>query len=103
MKINYEDIITKANARKEALQAVQAFSTAADTHARNILEGLQYFIELAARVNALDDEGKKLLNGAALRATLVGQNAMKMHRDLTCNDGWGSDTAKIMALVGALQ
>lgn len=62
MKINYDDIITKANARKDALKAFGAKAQHADERYNELLALLEYFTDLVNSARRLDDEAKKLVN-----------------------------------------
>lgn len=75
MKINYEDIITKANKRKEALAEFASLAVAAEYHAHAVLTGLLYFENLKEAVERIDAEGKALLGEASGRVQHVGARA----------------------------
>lgn len=61
MNINYGEIITKANARKVALEDITEYAKQAEEMAHELKFAATYFIDLAAKVAALDGEGKVLL------------------------------------------
>ena len=66
MNINYEDIITKAIARKEQLKAVTAKLEGLDEQAEKLFEALTYFAGMKPLYEALDGEGKLLLGEAGV-------------------------------------
>ena len=72
MNINYEDIITAANARKEGLKAVETQLTYLENIAIELEGALKYFVELRRLVESLDDEGKKMLGDAHAHALYAG-------------------------------
>lgn len=61
MKIDYDEIITKANERKEQLQALTTQLQDIEAQAVKLGEVLQYFSGLNSARNALDAEGRNLL------------------------------------------
>ena len=83
MKINFEEIIEKAQQRAEKLKEFQAFAKDAEGRADEMLEALAYFARLASYVKALDLEGKELLGPVSQRAQHIGDWAGSQYRSLT--------------------
>jgi hypothetical protein len=71
MNINYDDIITKANARKNALKALEAKFTEVPLQARLMKEALQFFASLGPLLASLDAEGCDMLSHMATRARMI--------------------------------
>ena len=61
MKINYEDITTKANTRKEALQALERELNDLPGIVESFTGCLEFFKHLGVLTAQLDDEGRNLL------------------------------------------
>ena len=68
MNINFEDIITKANARKDALLAVQSSMSEAKYMLGQLDELDAWAKVLRDRTVALDEEGRQLLGHPGIRA-----------------------------------
>ena len=64
MNINYEDIITRANARAESLKEIQQAMARVPDAIEMLDEALSYFENLGQLVGKLDAEGKLLLGDA---------------------------------------
>lgn len=104
MNINYDEIITKANERKEKLKAFQEHSLGAEAHANAILRGLLYFSNLRYKAEALDSEGRAMLGGTYQRAVGIGFTAGSTYDIWTMpNPCGGGDGNMIMRLVDALK
>lgn len=104
MKINYEDIITLANARKEKLQAAAKALGALPEQATVLLGALDYFTNLRAAVTALDDEARGLLGAhifQRINAITNGTGNLAAHLTRP-NAGNGSDTCVLQALIDHL-
>lgn len=83
MKINYDEIITKANERKEQLQALTTKLQDIEAQAVKLGEALQYFSELKSARDALDAEGQKLLPPSlSSRLYHVGERASSFWRQM---------------------
>lgn len=65
MNIDYAQIIEKANARKEALEAFAARMKEAPEQVRKLHDALVFFADLKAAANALDAEGLALVRHQA--------------------------------------
>ena len=61
MKINYDEIITKANARKDALQALVPLLEALPAHLAAVEAASNALYAAHTAYNALDAEGRSLL------------------------------------------
>lgn len=87
MKINYDEIITKANERKEKLQVLVAKLQDAETQAAKLVEALQYFWDLELARQGLDAEGHELLPGnLGWRIGCIGPRAIALQKEL-CDMG----------------
>ena len=62
MKINYEDIITKANARKEKLQELATYTEAIQEKYADLELDVQFFNDLIHKIKALDNEGQLMVS-----------------------------------------
>ena len=62
MKINYEDIIEKANERKERLQALAIYTADIQRKYQDLEASVQYFSNLLHRIKTLDNEGQLMLD-----------------------------------------
>lgn len=62
MKINYDEIITKANDRKNKLQALSIFCEDLPLWRERHLDSLGYFTELYMMASKLDLEGRALIS-----------------------------------------
>jgi len=74
MNINYEDIITKANTRKDALKQVEAMLADAPTMLERLEAVSKWFKELSLAYALLDSEGQ-LMIPEKMRMTLAFRNA----------------------------
>ena len=77
MNINYDEIITKANERKDALKALSEALKDAQSQATKLHEALNYFAELLPLLQAIDPEGRNMLgavNSAVLHAAAQAEN-----------------------------
>ena len=72
MNINYEDIIAKANARKDALKALEVELTFVSDVAEQLAVSMNYFINLRAMLIALDAEGQSMVRPLCAPAIEVG-------------------------------
>ena len=63
MNINYDEIITKANARKNALQALAAQIPEIEQQRIKLYEALDFFAALQPLTTNLDQEGRMILGG----------------------------------------
>ena len=70
MNINFDEIITKANERKDQLQAVVRMLERVPEHAHALNKALAFFGGMASSIAALDAEGKTLL-GTSLGEPLM--------------------------------
>lgn len=71
MNINYDEIITKANQRKDALKALSGALKDVQSQATKLHEAMNYFAELLPLLQAIDPEGRNMLgavNSAVLQA-----------------------------------
>ena len=71
MNINYDEIITKANQRKDALKALSEALKDVQSQATKLHEAMNYFAELLPLLQAIDPEGRNMLgavNSAVLQA-----------------------------------
>lgn len=100
MKINYEDIITKANARKEAIAKFASLAVAAEHHATTVINSLLYFQQLGEAAEKIDAEGKALLGEPAQRAQYIGGRAKDVIASFSAN---GPNTLQLGKLLEALQ
>jgi hypothetical protein len=104
MEINYDEIITKANARAEQLKEIQRYGADAETHAVALLSAMLYFSNLNQRICALDAEGKAMVGGLVQRASLVGGTCSNTYEYLTTLERTNnSDTRMVMKLAEALK
>jgi hypothetical protein len=77
MNINYGEIITKANERKDALKALSEALKDAQSQATKLHEALNYFAGLLSLMQAIDPEGRNMLgavNSAVLQAAAHAEN-----------------------------
>lgn len=63
MNINYDEIITKANARKNALQALAAQIPEIEQQRIKLYEALDFFDNLQILASSIDTEGRLILGG----------------------------------------
>lgn len=63
MNINYDEIITKANARKNALQALAAQIPEIEQQRIKLYEALDFFATLQLLTSNIDQEGRMILGG----------------------------------------
>lgn len=73
MNINYDEIITKANERKDALKTLSEALKDAQSQATKLHEALNYFAGLQPLLQAIDPEGRNMLgavNSAVLHAAV---------------------------------
>lgn len=91
MKINYEDIITKANTRKEALQNMEKMINDLPDMVESFTACLDYFIELGKLETTLDSEGKVIFGDKACHGIkCVFETAFKAKREFfTDPHGYG--------------
>lgn len=61
MNLPFDDIITRANARKEALKEIQLKLEDLPSHVEALRTALRFFAEFRPLYNHLDAEGKSLL------------------------------------------
>lgn len=66
MNINYDEIITKANQRKDALKALSKALKEVDMQATVLYDALSYFENLGVLMKAVDQEGRNMLGDIAL-------------------------------------
>ena len=79
MKINYEEIISKANDRAEALREIARRLDDVEAEADSLVGALNYFATTYTMIKALDKEGQDLLpSGVANRLVAVGYLAKHM-------------------------
>ncbi len=67
MNIDYSEIIAKANARKEALQALDEELKLLESHAGVLFDVLDYFEKLTPLLDAVDLEGRAMLGPVPAR------------------------------------
>ena len=107
MKINYEEIITKANERKDALQAVAKDLPEIGYHKTRLYQALEYFVALKNKVEKLDAEGKQILGQElALRIQQVGLDCNmaynKFENEPTKDQMYYNSIRAVERLAGAL-
>ncbi len=102
MKINYDEITTKANERAENIKEFLDYAAKADGHAQNVLNGLLYFANLRSRAMAVDAEGKAMLGEANMRAQQVGTYTSDIYRCLTTSTN-GSGSRNLLLLIESLK
>lgn len=91
MKINYEAIITKANARKEKLQELATYTADIREKYADLEESVRYFNNLVHKIKALDHEGQlmigtnivALFSGATNAVKQLNQGAIRNEYDCT--------------------
>ena len=89
MNINYEDIITKANARKDALKAIEAEISEVHDMSESLKACLEYFVDLGKMTSALDAEGLQMLGAAHDPIYRVSENCKGMRHSLFGPSGTG--------------
>lgn len=101
MKINYDEIITKANERKEQLQALTTKLQDAEAQAAKLAEALQYFWDLELARRDLDAEGQELLpRSLGWRISCIGSRADALRKEL-CDMGesYGSSLSGLIRTI----
>lgn len=100
MNIDYSEIITKANARKEALQALSKALEPAEHHAADLFDALDYFATLLPLAKAIDAEGKAMMPRLLERVNDIAYRCESLRSALIC----GSDQYRSMpGLLAALR
>ena len=95
MNINFDDIITKANERKEKLKGIQEYSREIENRTDDLLFAMMYFDDLSRFVSDLDVEGRNMVPGAT-RMHYIGSWARTEYAKLVN----GPENFNIRALVG---
>ena len=105
MNIDYAKIIETANERKLGLQRFEAASVGAEEQAENLLRALDFFIDLDNAAQAIDKEGRLLIDAMAGRTHQVRfwvKNARDAARSSSVSQH-GVDYGNLSALVEELR
>lgn len=101
MNIDYSEIITKANARKEALQALAKTLEPIEGHAADLFDALGYFAALLPRVKAIDAEGKAMMPRLLERVNDIAYRCESLRSQLDCESNqYRSMSGLLAALEG---
>lgn len=84
MNIDYSEIITKANARKEALQALARALEPAESQAAVLIDALDYFGTLLPLAKAIDAEGKAMMPRLLERVNDIAYRCESLRASLIC-------------------
>lgn len=78
MAINYDDIITRANARKDTLQELQRLLRGWDQYAQNFEQAATYAEQMIGVLNQMDVEAREVLTG--LKGAAAYDRISALHR-----------------------
>lgn len=86
MNIDYSQIITKANARKDALQSLDMALQRLPEVGDHLLADLDYFVGLGHLLGAIDAEGQQMLGNLPSRIQRLFKACLQLKYDLTPMD-----------------
>lgn len=101
MNIDYSEIITKANARKDALQALSKELEPLESHAGVLFDVLDYFVGLHVLVASVDAEGQAMLGNLVGRINSVSNACNQLGN--TLRPQYDATPANLPVLVKALR
>lgn len=97
MKIDYAEIIEKANVRKEQLQTLEVLLEEASSRVAEIQNIVQWVTYIGQAHSTLDQEGRNMLpEGVRSTLTKIGDIGACLNRSLIWNDGYSPAGIKLL-------